>query len=94
MKKLTPIIILISLIIPTTANAANLSNKTNAKPTIAILDTALDSSMSSISSNIIYEACVLQWNSCPNGSDIMEGKGSAYLPLNIFLLMDLIMVHK
>lgn len=49
-------------------------------PTIAILDTAIDSSDPIFDNRIVYEACVTEWNSCPNGSSEMEGKGSAAIP--------------
>jgi hypothetical protein len=29
--------------------------------------------------NVVYEACVVEWSSCPNGMSIMEGPGSATL---------------
>lgn len=52
-------------------------------PTIAILDTALDTSLPIFKDKIAYEVCILEWNSCPNGQSFMEGAGSATLPLNI-----------
>lgn len=52
-------------------------------PTIAILDTALDTSLPIFKDKIAYEVCILEWNSCPNGQSFMEGPGSATLPLNI-----------
>jgi hypothetical protein len=78
-KKLTGLLLSLTLIIPTTANAANLSNKTVGTPVIAILDTALDTSLPIFKDKILYEACVTQWASCPNGSFEMEGQGSSVL---------------
>ena len=69
----------LTLIIPTTANAANLSNKTVGIPVIAILDTALDNSLPIFKDRILYEACVTQWASCPNGLNEMEGPNSSVL---------------
>ena len=48
--------------------------------TLVIADTALDSSMTEFSSNVVHELCVLDWPTCPNGEYFMEGKGSANLP--------------
>jgi hypothetical protein len=50
--------------------------------TLVIADTALDSSMSEFSSNIVLELCILERATCPNGQNFMEGKGSANLPSN------------
>ena len=43
--------------------------------TLVIADTALDSSMSEFSNNIVHELCILDWPTCPNGENFMEGKG-------------------
>ena len=48
--------------------------------TLVIADTALDSSMPEFSNNIVHELCILDWSTCPNGENFMEGKGSANLP--------------
>lgn len=81
-KKIITALIALTLIIPATSNAANLSNKTTT-PTVAILDTALDSSLPIFKDRIAYEVCILEWNSCPNGKSFMEGTGAAKLPANI-----------
>lgn len=49
------------------------------RPTLAIIDTALDSSIPSIRERLIGEACILDWPTCPNGRDFMEGSSAAYL---------------
>jgi hypothetical protein len=48
--------------------------------TLVIADTALDSSMAEFSNNVVHELCILDWPTCPNGENFMEGKGSANLP--------------
>ena len=48
--------------------------------TLVIADTAIDSSMSEFSGNIIHEVCIVDYSVCPNGTNFMEGKGSAFLP--------------
>ena len=59
---------------------ANLKPKTSV-PTLAILDTALDTSIQSINSRVVAEVCILDWPSCPNGKSFMEGPGSSVLPM-------------
>ena len=48
--------------------------------TLVIADTALDSTVPEFSNNIVHELCILDWSTCPNGENFMEGKGSANLP--------------
>lgn len=83
-KKILSGLMLLTLIVPTSANAASLLNKTVEQPTIAILDTAIDTSIPSIKNRIVFEACVTQLATCPNGLQEMEGQNSAILP-NKFL---------
>jgi subtilisin len=51
-----------------------------APATVAILDTALDTSLPQFQGKIVQEVCILEWNSCPNGSNFMEGPGAAVMP--------------
>ena len=81
-KKLIAALTTLLVLIPTASNAA-FKSSTLQVPTIAILDTALDTSIPAFQGKIAYEVCIIQWKSCPNGKDIMEGPGSAVLPLNI-----------
>jgi len=70
----------LTLVLPTTANAAvknNISNKAAQAPTIAILDTAIDMSQQKIKDRVIYEVCILEFTLCPNGLNKMEGSGAA-----------------
>ena len=55
----------------------------NTVPAIAILDTALNSSLPIFKDRVVHEVCVMEWNSCPNGKSFMEGPGSAQLPVDI-----------
>lgn len=85
-KKILSLLVVATLSITTTSHAAvsksNLKNSTQNLPTLAILDTALDNSIPEIKSKLIQEACVLEWNTCPNGTSFMEGQNSALLPSN------------
>ena len=81
-KKIITALVALTLVLPTTATAANkknISNRTMQIPTIAILDTGIDTSLPIFKDKVIYEACVVQWSSCPNGMSVMEGPGSATL---------------
>jgi hypothetical protein len=79
-KKILSVLVTVTLAIPTiSANAASLQNKNVAQPTIAILDTALDTSLPIFKDSIVFEACVTQWSSCPNGLSEMEGTNSSTL---------------
>lgn len=79
-KKIVLGLIALILVIPTTSHA-NIKNRTVSVPTLAILDTALDTSIPSIKSKLIYEVCILEWTTCPNGKSFMEGPGSSELPI-------------
>ena len=75
-KKLITALVALTLTLPTTANAAFRSSTVDT-PTIAILDTALDTSVPAFAGKIVHEVCILEWTSCPNGQNYMEGPGSA-----------------
>ena len=79
-KKILVGLVALMLTVPATSHA-NIKNKTVAVPTLAILDTALDTSIPSIKSKLIYEVCILEWTTCPNGKSFMEGTGSSHLPI-------------
>ena len=77
-KKLITALVAITLSMPMTANAALRSSLDNAStPTLAILDTALDSSTPAFAGKIVQEVCLIEWYSCPNGQGYMEGPGAA-----------------
>ena len=48
----------------------------NQDPAIAIIDTAIDTSLVSVS----YEVCILEEKRCPNKQAFMEGPGAAHMP--------------
>lgn len=85
-KKILAALIAAIVVIPTSSFAASknsaLKNSTVNIPTLAILDTAIDNSIPEIKSKLIYEVCILEWATCPNGTKYMEGTNSATLPLN------------
>lgn len=81
-KKIIAASIAVLTLITNNANAA-LKNTTIQVPTVAILDTGINTSLPIFKDKIAYEVCIIEWNSCPNGKNFMEGPGSANLPSNI-----------
>jgi len=82
-KKLISALAAIAILIPASAQAASLQNKTVNYPTIAILDTALDTSLPIFKDRVLFEVCLTQWSSCPNGLSEMEGTNSSVLPSSV-----------
>jgi hypothetical protein len=76
-KKLIALITLITLIAPIKAIAAEPA------PTIAILDTAIDTSLPEFKDKIVQEVCLIDWTTCPNGLSYMEGPGAASMPADL-----------
>lgn len=85
-KKIIAALIAITLSLPTTAHAAGLKNRTGSTPAVAILDTAIDTSLPAFQGKIIQEVCILEWTTCPNGKSFMEGPGAASMPANLIKL--------
>jgi hypothetical protein len=81
-KKLITAITAVVLVLPITFITAEAKADTQA-PAVAVLDTALDTSLPIFKDRIAYEVCILEWASCPNGQKFMEGPGSSVLPSNI-----------
>ena len=80
-KKIAVGILVLTMAMPLTSHA-DINKNTLAIPTLAILDTALDTSIPFIKEKLIYEVCILEWTTCPNGQSFMEGPGSSNLPLS------------
>lgn len=74
-KKMTTALVALLLIVPTASHAA-LKNTTS-EPTLAILDTAIDTSLPAFKDKIVQEVCLLERGPCPNGQTFMEGPGAA-----------------
>jgi hypothetical protein len=78
-KKLITVLLSLSLVVPLTVHTASAATPA---PTIAILDTALDSSLPAFQGKIVQEVCILQYGLCPNGQSFMEGVGAAVMSAN------------
>jgi Subtilase family len=83
MKKMLTALVVLVVSAGTLPAQAALKNSTVSTPTLAILDTALDTSIPQIKEKLVGEVCILDWNSCPNGQAFMEGEGASVLPMNI-----------
>lgn len=81
-KKITTLLTAVVVALPITFITVEAKANTQA-PAVAILDTALDTSLPIFKDRIVHEVCILEWKSCPNGTNFMEGPGSTVLPTNI-----------
>lgn len=75
-KKITIILSVMVLSIPNTGSNALEPNEIE-KPTLVIMDTAIDTTVQQFKGKIAQEVCILEWKTCPNGDYFMEGKGAA-----------------
>jgi hypothetical protein len=85
-KKITMALVALMLTAPITANASvkrTLSNTSLPAPTLAILDTAIDTSLPAFKDKIAQEVCLLERGPCPNGTTFMEGPGAASMPSDL-----------
>lgn len=76
-KKLITALLSLTLTLSLTSTASQAAPT----PTIAILDTAIDSTLPVFKDKIAAEVCILDWASCPNGKTFMEGPGAATLQM-------------
>lgn len=81
-KKIIAALVAIFVSVPLTAQA-NIKNRTVTLPSLAVIDTAINSNQVELNGKVIYEVCITKNNSCPNKQNFMEGSGAAALPLNI-----------
>jgi len=80
-KKIITALVALTLVLPTTAHAALKNRTVDSVPSLAIIDTALDTSIPEFNGKIVYEVCFIEWSTCPNGKQFMEGVGSSSMPL-------------
>jgi hypothetical protein len=80
-KKLITALVALTLILPTTAHAALKNQTVDSTPSLAIIDTAVDTSIPEFAGKIIHEVCFIEWSTCANNKTFMEGPGAAGMPL-------------
>lgn len=92
MKKLITAVVALTLIITTpvyaNSNSYTLKPANASLPTLAIIDTVIDDQIPEIRSRMIWEACILDWPSCPSKTNYLEGIGSAYASPLVLLPLD------
>lgn len=78
-KKLMAVFASVSIILSQYSYAGNAAVKNNTinTPSLAIIDTGLDTSLPIFSGKVIHEVCLIGWSTCPNGSGYQEGPGSS-----------------
>jgi hypothetical protein len=54
-------------------------------PVLAILDTAIDTSLPNLQGKIVGEVCILEYALCPNGTNFQEGSGAASMPADLIV---------
>jgi hypothetical protein len=84
-KKILTVGLTISFLLSNAIESSNANTALTQNPTIAIIDTALDSSIPILNGRIVQEVCILESGYCPNGEYFMEGKGAALLPTNFLI---------
>lgn len=52
-------------------------------PRLVIIDTGIDSSMAVFTNHLVQEVCIMDWYTCPNGTNFQEGAGSATVPSSV-----------
>jgi hypothetical protein len=75
-NKLITAVLTLSLLSPVAISQASGSDA----PVLAILDTAIDTSLPELQGKIVGEVCILEWALCPNGTNFQEGTGAASMP--------------
>jgi len=78
-NKLITAVLTLSLLSPVVISQASGAEA----PVLAILDTAIDTSVSTLQGKIVGEVCILEYALCPNGTNFQEGSGSASMPADL-----------
>jgi hypothetical protein len=81
-NKLITAVLTLSLLSPVVISQASGADA----PVLAILDTAIDTSLPNLQGKIVGEVCILEYALCPNGTNFQEGSGSASMPANLITL--------
>lgn len=72
-NKLITAVLTLSLLSPVAISQASGADA----PVLAILDTAIDTSVPILKDKVVGEVCILEYALCPNGTNFQEGPGSA-----------------
>ena len=80
-NKLITAVLTLSLLSPVAISQASGADA----PVLAILDTAIDTSVPTLKDKVVGEVCILEWALCPNGTNFQEGPGSASMPADLIV---------
>lgn len=78
-NKLITAVLTLSLLSPVAISQASGAEA----PVLVILDTAIDTSVTSLQGKIVGEVCILEYALCPNGTNFQEGVGAASMPADL-----------
>jgi hypothetical protein len=81
-NKLITAVLTLSLLSPVAISQASGADA----PVLAILDTAIDTSIPNLQGKVVGEVCILEYALCPNGTNFQEGSGAASMPSNLITL--------
>lgn len=75
--------IITAILVTVFTTTTTISSVANTQPaTVAIIDTALNANLPVFKDRIVHEVCIIDWNSCRNKNNFMEGPGAASMNLN------------
>lgn len=70
MKNITKALVAVLITVTTTAGyTAVTAHAEPAKPSVVIIDTAIDASLPVFKGRLVQEVCAMEWNLCPNRSE-------------------------
>jgi len=78
-NKLITAVLTLSLLSPVAISQASGTQT----PVLAILDTAIDTTVPALQGKVVGEVCILEYALCPNGTNFQEGTGAASMPSNL-----------
>ena len=78
-NKLITAVLTLSLLSPVAISQASGTQT----PVLAILDTAIDTTVPALQGKVVGEVCILEYALCPNGTNFQEGAGAASMPSDL-----------
>jgi hypothetical protein len=81
MNKTIKAILATTLIVITAGYPAINAQAEPIKPSVVVIDTALDNSIPLFSGRLVQEVCAMEWNLCPNLTGFQEGPNSSTIAM-------------
>jgi hypothetical protein len=85
-KKILALSILVFSLASTCLGSASADELSYQAPSVVIIDTSLNQDLPIFDNKIVYEVCILDYPSCPNGTSFQEGYGAAKMDSSISML--------